>query len=63
MKTRNNSTYAARKEAARQKAIDWQRWQADENLSYGELAYFMEYFERIARRFGLVREFRENAII
>ena len=56
-------TYAARKAAAREQAMDWLEWQSEQNLSYGELANWMAHFERLARRFGLVREFRENAII
>ena len=56
-------TYAQQKESARQAAIDWQLTWYDTNYSYGELAEYMEYFEKLARRFGLVREFRENAII
>lgn len=31
-------TYQQLKEAAREAAIDWQDWQAEQNLSYGELA-------------------------
>lgn len=56
-------TYAQRKKAARQAAIDWQLTWYETNYSYWELAEYMEYFEKLARRFGLVREFRENAII
>lgn len=55
--------YARRKEAARQKAIEWQARQADQALSYGEYAYFAEYFAKLASRYGLTREFRENGII
>lgn len=33
------------------------------NYSYGELAYFQDYFERLGRRYGLIKEFKENAII
>ena len=32
-------------------------------LSYGELAILSDFFTKAARRFGLVREFRENGII
>ena len=57
------TSYAARKERARQEAIDWQSWQAEQSLSYGELADAMAYFEALGRRYGLIQEFRENAII
>ena len=55
-------TYAQKKDNARQKAIDWQYESAGENLSYGELYEIGEYFYRLGRRYGLLREFRENGI-
>lgn len=55
--------YQRAKEAARNKAVEWQNNFCDENYSYGELAYWGDYFWRLARRYGLVREFRENGII
>jgi len=56
-------TYAARKEAAREQAIDWQDWLSENNVSYEGLAIATNYFEKLGRRYGLIREFRENAII
>jgi len=32
-------------------------------FSYGELADYQNYFEKYAKRYGLVKEFRENGII
>lgn len=55
-------SYETKKENARQQAIDWQNEAAEENLSYGEFAEKQAYFERLGRRYGLLREFRENAI-
>lgn len=55
-------TYQQLKQAAREAAIDWQDWQAEQNLSYGELADWQEHFEKLGRRYGLLKEFRENAI-
>lgn len=55
--------YQKRKEAARQEAIDWQADFGNHNYSYGELAFYSDYFEKKAKRYGLLREFRENAII
>lgn len=55
--------YQKRKAAAREKAIDWQYDFANHNYSYAELAYFGNFFAKLARRFGLTREFRENGII
>lgn len=54
--------YQQRKEAARQKAIAWQADFAERSMSYEELAESQTYFERIGRRYGLLTEFRENAI-
>jgi hypothetical protein len=51
------------KEQARQKAIDFQQWQSAQSLSYGELAKWAAYFEKLAEKFGLRDEFRENGII
>jgi hypothetical protein len=48
---------------ARQKAIDWQHWACDRSLSYLELADWRAYFLGLARRFNLIREFKENGII
>ena len=55
--------YQKGKEKTRNEAIDWQSDFANHNYSYGELAYFSDYFETKARRYGLVREFKENGII
>ena len=55
--------YQKRKEAARQEAIDWQADFGNHNYSYGELAFYSDYFEKKAKRYGLLREFKENGII
>lgn len=57
------SKYQEGKEKARQEAIDWQADFGNHNYSYGELAFYSGYFEKKAKRFGLVKEFKENAII
>ena len=57
------SRYTRAKENARQKAMDWQTDYYNNNYSYGELAVFAEYFTRLAKRYGLMTEFRENGII
>jgi hypothetical protein len=51
------------KEQARTKAIDWQRWMTKQSLSYGEMAQWQGYFEKLAKRFNLLNEFRENGIL
>lgn len=55
--------YQKRKEAARNEAIDWQADFGNHNYSYGELAFYSDYFEKKAKRYGLLREFRTEGII
>jgi hypothetical protein len=44
-------------------AQEWQQWQAEQSLSYSELAEWQAEFERIGKEFDLTDEFRENGII
>lgn len=62
MKTKKNITYEVKKEMARQEAVDWQNDFGNHNYSYGELAEFGEHFEKLGRKYGLLKEFRENGI-
>ena len=55
--------YTELKERARDKAIEWQLDFNNHNYSYSELACYGDYFTRLAKRYGLVKEFRENGII
>ena len=55
--------YQKRKNAAREKAIAWQADFGNHNYSWGELADFGDYFSKLAKRYGLTEEFRENGII
>lgn len=57
------SVYENRKARARDKAIFWQQFFADISLSYSDLAYWQDYFYNLARKCGLVKEFKENGII
>lgn len=57
------SKYQRAKERVRDKAVEWQSNFCDQNYSYGELAYWQEYFWSLAKRYGLVEEFKENGII
>ena len=50
-------------EEAREQAIDWQQWQATQNLSYDEILEWQNYFESIAKEYNLTEEFSENGII
>ena len=55
--------YAHGKERARQLAKDWQRDFGNTSHGWGNLAEAVARFERLGRRFGLLREFKENGII
>ena len=57
------SDYQSKKAQAQQKAIDYQLYASDNNLSYAEIAEQGEYFYKLAKRYGLVKEFKENGII
>ena len=55
--------YEKQKEKARTKAIDWQVRNANVSHSYYYLWNISNYFTKLGRRFGLLKEFRENGII
>lgn len=55
-------TYSQRKEEARNQAITMQS-NLGESISYGELYLIEKTYTKLAKRFGLVNEFRENGII
>ena len=55
--------YKELKERASDKDIEWQMDFDNHNYSYSALAYYGDYFTRLAKRYGLVKEFRENGII
>ena len=56
-------TYKERKEEVRNEAIEWQYSVGENNYYMSEMAYFGEYFYKLAKRYGLIKEFRENGII
>ena len=58
----NRNDYNRLKEAARQAAIEWQLTSRDEPMSYSELAEVGEHFYTLGKRYGLLKEFRENGI-
>lgn len=58
----HGKTYAEKKENVRNNAIDYSNTWGEINLSYGELSDIQDYFERYGKRYGLLEEFRENAI-
>ena len=61
MKQKNNY-YQQRKASVYQEAVEYQIWASSQSLSYGELAFYNDYFHKLGKRYGLLREFRENCI-
>lgn len=57
------NSYQRGKNAAREQAIQWQADFSDRSIPWAAIAAQQRHFEQLARRYGLVREFRENAII
>ena len=51
------------KEEARQYAIDWQNLASKDSLSYTELFFWQRVFIKLAKKFNLTKEFKENGII
>ena len=55
--------YQFGKSKAREEAIEWQYSLGENGYSWYELCVAENYFTKLARRYGLVQEFRENGII
>jgi hypothetical protein len=51
------------KERARQVAVEWQHWASEQSLSTSELIMYQTILCALARKFHLIREFKENGII
>ena len=56
-------TYKEKKSEAINKAIEWQNAFSDRVISYEELSEETEHFAKIAKRFGLIRMFKQEGII
>ena len=56
-------TYQQGKERARERAIEWQHAFQNQAYGYKDLAEWADVFERLGKRYGLIREFKENGII
>ena len=56
------SKYQKAKAQAREMAVEFSNNQGDMTLSWAECAEIGNKFERMGRRYGLLREFRENGI-
>ena len=57
------NTYQKNKTRAKQNAIAWLLSMAITAPTWGEIAESQAYFEKIGKRYGLLKEFRENGII
>lgn len=57
--------YQVEKEKARQEAIEWQLDLFENGHEYSIAYYliFQLYFEYLGKKYGLLKEFRENGII
>lgn len=55
--------YEKNKENARALAIDWQNKQNNSAVYMSEVIEQQEKFIKLAKRYGLTREFKENGII
>lgn len=62
LKIMDKNYYNRLKEAARQAAIEWQLTFGDNPISWNELAEVIERFYTLGKRYGLLKEFRENGI-
>ena len=61
--SRRPKSYEEEKAAAIAEAVEWQSTTAQQPMSWQEAAEWDNHFERLGRRYGLLREFRENGII
>ena len=58
-----NMTYKQKQAKARAIAIKWQQQASEKNRDFSYFIRWAGVFNRIAHKYGLVKEFRENAII
>ena len=57
------NSYNGLKAAARTYALEWQLTFGDNPMSWSELADACQRFYTLGKRYGLLKEFRENGII
>lgn len=55
--------YQKNKARTRQTAQAWQSAMAEAVTTWAELAEATTYFEKLGKRYGLIKEFKENGII
>jgi len=51
------------KAEAQAQAQNWRVWASTKNLSYSKIAEWRGYFTTLGKKFGLLKEFKENGII
>lgn len=56
------TAYQKQQEAARQEAIEWQLEAQELDMSCEEIHEAQDYFHKLGRKLGLLKEFRENGI-
>lgn len=56
-------TYQEKKADVREKAINFQQMFSEYDFSYSEIIEYQDYFLKQGKRYGLLKEFRENGII
>ena len=56
-------TYKEQKEKARELAVQWQYDFANNNYNWEEISEFTDFFTKLGKRYGLLKEFRENGVI
>ena len=54
---------AKSKDELRSQAQEYQMWASEQSLSMFEISGYNAYFERLGKRFGLLKEFRTNGVI
>lgn len=59
----SGKTYKEKQESVREQAKEYQYIFSFLDMSYSESAVFSSWFEKMGARYGLIKEFRENAII
>ncbi|WP_182431681.1 hypothetical protein [Clostridium sp. AF32-12BH] len=56
------SNYQKRKKEVQNEAIEWQQDFGNQDYSYSDLVYYGNYFAKLGRRYGLLKEFKANGI-
>lgn len=56
-------TYKELKDLARSEAMEYQSMASTIDISYETLAWASEHFTSLGKRYGLLKEFKENGIL